>query len=56
MRRTAQQINGREAETATLLFGLSVKGWRAWRRFPPTSSQSLDGFGENYASLKLWQG
>jgi hypothetical protein len=29
--RTAQQINGREAETATYLSTLSVKGWRAWR-------------------------
>ena len=37
----AQQINGREGETATLLFGLSVKLGVACRRFRPTSSQSL---------------
>ena len=37
----AQQINGCEGETDTLFVGLSVKLKRAWRRFRPTSSQTL---------------
>ncbi len=35
----SQQFNGREGETATLLFDLSVFPQVAWRRFRPTSSQ-----------------
>ena len=40
-KRAVQQINGREGETATFLFGLRVKLKRAWWRFRPTSSQPL---------------
>ena len=38
----AEQFNGREGETATFLFSLSVKLKRAWWRFRPTSSQPFD--------------
>jgi hypothetical protein len=37
----AEQINGREGETATLFGNLSVKLGVAWWRFRPTSSQPL---------------
>jgi hypothetical protein len=40
----AQQINGREGETATFLKTSLVKFHVAWRRFRPTSSQPLGCF------------
>ena len=39
-----EQINGREGETATLLFGLSFYPLLVWWRFHPTSSQSFGAF------------
>ena len=40
--RTAQQINGREGETATFLNTLLVKPWLEWLPFPPASMLPLD--------------
>ncbi len=37
----AQQFDGHEGETATLLFGVSVKFKLAWRQFRTTFSQAL---------------
>jgi hypothetical protein len=42
--RQAQQIIGREAETATFLKTLLVKPYLVWLPFPPTSSQPLARF------------
>ena len=41
IKRRVQQVIGREGETATLLFTLSVQSRQAYWRFRPTSSQSL---------------
>jgi hypothetical protein len=40
----SEQFNGREGETATLLFGSSVSLTLRVGGFAPTSTQSFDGF------------
>jgi hypothetical protein len=51
---SAEQVIGREAETATLLVMSSVKFRRAWWRFPPASTPPFGVFPLLYrCSIKI---